>query len=242
MDIYYFRCLLEELDAIGIDQVVFDPYEDEKTLVRGSDKQAGVLVFHVIDEKLSDDAIGVQSVKGLLSRLQLFDHNKASITLETDQGRVYNINIKEGKKKASFRCMDSPDKAPCPSRVPGDLNMDSPFTFSKEYVDYLGKGIAAMGYTGEKEGRNIGISVNADQMTINIFDGDADTFTDVITLDEGSSEEYRGTWDVGSFQRIVRYSVKVSEDETVKFVITEHGLGVFRLDLLNAIAAPVVPR
>jgi hypothetical protein len=97
-----------------------------------------------------------------------------------------------------------------------------------------------MAYTGDKEERTIKISVDAGNLSVNIFDGSDDSFTDVIEgMDDSLSLE--GLFDVAPFSRVMKQSVaSESNDGYAVFTISEQGVGVFRLEYMDILVHPTV--
>ncbi|MDA3806884.1 MAG: hypothetical protein PF440_03135 [Thiomicrorhabdus sp.] len=241
MDIMEAKTILTELSSVGIDEVVFD-HMDKGTRVRGSNQEKTVVVYFEIPIIFCDKSIGIQSVNGLLSRINLFDETKASISLvEDNNGDIGTINVKQGRKKASYRCND-PRKVNAPSRVPGDLALtnENVISFDKEYVTYLSTAISAMSYTGTKAERTISVQIEDDNATVAVFDGLDDTFTDVIET-VGAINTDRAVWEVIPFSRVMKQSVSApSNADSAKFCITEHGIAVFGLENLDIVVVPMV--
>lgn len=227
--------ILEILDSVGIEEVIFEPTE-EGTRLRGSNKDQNVVVFHEIPDEIVESPMGLQSVKGLLSRINLFDDDKANMDFEVSGDSVANILIKQGRKKASYKC-NEPEHIVAPKRIPGEMNMDSPLSFNGDYVDYLGQAFSSMGYTGEKAERSISIGIKDSTMSINVYDGEDDSFNDNIEVE--SDDVDTASWEVVPFQRVMKQSVLGSTDRTARFTITEHGVAVFDVAGINIIVAPI---
>jgi len=229
--------VLEVLSSVGVEETVFEPTDDGKTQIRGSNKDRTIIVFDTIDEQIGKHPMGVQSVKGLLSRIQLFDDSKASIEYEDSDDVVTNIKVKQGRKKVSYRCAD-PSSVIAPKKVPGDMDEEDRIAFDKEYTDYLSQAIASMSYTGDKAERTISISVSDEgTASVSIFDGEDDSFTDEISVEYDKTD--KASWEVVPFQRVMKQSVERSDDDQCTLFVTEHGVAVFDVDILKIIVAPV---
>ena len=100
------KSILTTLKDVQITTCSIDP-QDEGSLIRGSNKDGGLAVFDTYPNPICDVAMGIQSVDGLLSRIDLFDIEKASVDLDETSSHVRSITIKEGKKKASYRFQTS---------------------------------------------------------------------------------------------------------------------------------------
>lgn len=227
--------VLETLDSVGIEEVIFEPTENG-TLLRGSNKDKNVVVFHEIPDEITEHPMGIQSVKGLLSRLNLFETDKAQMAFTEAGDAIGNITIKQGRKKASYKCIE-PEHVHAPKRIPGDIDMSKCITFDKEYVEYLSQAFSSMGYTGDKSERTVSIGVRDNNLSLNIFDGEDDSFNDTIEIEHDDIDT--SSWEVVPFQRVMKQSVACSASLEANFVITEHGVVVFDVSGISIIVAPV---
>lgn len=236
MDIIKLCDLLRTLSSVGIEEVVFepDPSTEGSTLIRGANKDMNVIVYHSVPYQLTEHPMGVQTVKGLLARVELFDVSVAVLTPSEKNDVVYDLLIKKGKKKASFKC-SPPDRLQVPKKVPGDLSITSDIVLEKDYIDHLNNAISAMAFTGSKAERSISLMVVDNKATISIYDGEDDSFSDELEVQFNDTKKF--SWDVAPFQRVMRSS----EDSQGKarFTISEHGIAVFDLGVLNVLVAPV---
>jgi hypothetical protein len=229
--------ILETLSGVGIEELVIEPLDKTKSRLRGANKERNIIVFDEVDNQLSDLPLGVMSVKGFLSRLDLFDPDKASISLTDDSTMINNVLIKQGRKKASYKTAD-PRHLAVPKKIPGNLESDVNIVLSKETIDYLSQAITSMSYTGAKAERTISLTISNETMTISIFDGEDDTFSDEIACD-GASDSPKSSWEVIPFLRVLKKSVELSNDDIGTFHITEHGIAVFQVGEREIIVAPV---
>lgn len=235
MDIHLLKTLLEVLTSVGVEEAVFEPSE-EGTLIRGANKDRSVIIYHTIPDSLLECPMGIQSVKGMLSRLELFDSTKSAITTSTHNDLISDLTVKQGRKKASYKCA-SPSMLAVPKKVPGDLSIVKEIKFEKEYVDYLSQAIAAMSYTGNKQERSISLAVKDNEMELTIFDGEDDSFVDEIKVDD-FDDTRKISWDVLPFQRVLKQSLEC-RGESASFTISEHGIAVFDLSIINVLVAPI---
>jgi hypothetical protein len=235
LDIHLLKTLLEVLSSVGVEEAVVEPSEDG-TLVRGANKDRSVIIYHTIPDSLLECPMGIQSVKGMLSRLELFDSTKSAITTTTHNDLISDLTVKQGRKKASYKCAE-PSALTVPKKVPGDLSIVKEITFDKAYVDYLSQAITAMSYTGSKQERSISISVKAGDLELTIFDGEDDSFVDEMKVDDFEDTK-KISWDVQPFQRVLKQSLEC-RGESAAFTISEHGIAVFDLSLINVLVAPI---
>lgn len=243
MDIKIIKTLLTELSSVGISQVIIDPTE-EGSMFRGTNDDRTLIVYNEVGEKLADMPIGIKNVNAILSRINLFDEDKAKIELvETNDGYCGDFIVKQGRKRVSYRCHEPITKyIQAPTTIPGDLSItdENQIKFDKEYVTYLSNAFSAMAYTGDKQERTISVEVSEGSATISIFDGSDDTFVDVV---EGINDSLslKGLFDVAPFSRVMKQSVNSeSNDGYSVFTMTEQGVGIFKLEYMDILVHPTV--
>lgn len=235
MEIVKLRELLEVLSTVGIEEVVLEPSEDG-TLIRGSNKEATVVVFHEIEDNMTDGStLAIQSVKGLLSRIALFDMNKASLIAEDDGELILTLTVKQSRKSATYRCA-SPGALHVPKKIPGDLGIVNPIVFSSEYVDQISQAISSISQTGAKDKRAISMSVDGGVASLSIFDGESDDFTDQFEVDFPDKRSV--SWEAAAFQRVMKQSLSANKDKCI-FSITEYGIAPFSLGVVSVLLVPI---
>lgn len=239
MDIKLIKNVLSIMDGVGISEAVLEPSDSDGTRIRAANKEGTIIVFDEIPEKLVDLPVGIQSVRGLLSRINLFDIDKASVEFSDNGEIIREATIKMGRKRASFK-FSRPKKMAVPKMIPGDLSMDSYLTISSEYVKYLSTVITAMSYTGDKKERTISLLTEDDgHAIINIYDGEDDSFNDTIE-DCPISVPEKASWEVVPFERVLKAAVDCSEDNTAKLSVTEHHIAVFEVGSIKIMIGPIV--
>lgn len=230
------RGILEVLRDLGIDEAVIEQTDDpEQTRVRAANVQNNIIVYDEIDVQIVTvkRGMGIQSVRGLLSRLDLFDLDKASFDVRLDGDVVGDLILKEGRKKVSFG-FASPSRVLAPSKLPEVSDVHT-LVLEPEYVKYLGKAMTAMTFTGDKEEQSLSIRGSAEHGTaeISIVDGDTDSFSEVLPTDIGNSA---GSWEVAPFRRVIAKAldyqptgVPISIDE---YRIATVDLGILRVKIV----------
>lgn len=244
MDIAVLKVLLSTMHQVGITQAVIEPdKEDEnRTRIRASNKDKNILVYDTIDERLVDLPIGIQSVVGLLSRVQLFDEDKASITLRDNGKIVLDATVKQGRKKASFRFADPTkrDAVPVPAKIPGDLSLSNCLEMSDEYVKYLSSAIQAMSHTGNKAERTISFTKGDDEnLILKVSDGEDDSFIETLEGTEEVVLDSVATWEVTGFERLLKAARETNKEKVAKFGINDYHVAVFDLGVLNVLVSPM---
>lgn len=229
--------LLENLASVGIESTIIEP-EENGIRIRASDSSRSIIVFDSVEMgPFTDRPIGVQSVRALLTRLNLFP-NDAKVEFETDDESVVNISIKKGRKKASYRCA-SPQMLAVPTQALDDLDIreDNAITLTKEYVGQINNVIQSISMTGSKENQTVSILVKDSNASLIIYDGEDDSFNDTIENVSMESCE-RATWDIKSFHKVMRESI-TGNDETT-FGISSFGTATFNVGLVSVIVCPFV--
>lgn len=240
MNIVYFKELLEVLSSVGIDTCRIMPIEHEgqpANIMQAMDSRGNVIVYDVLGELVTEKAMGIQSVRGLLSRINLFDIEKVSVTIKVNERHdiAEEINMKEGRRKASFRFsrpqaivavgeMDEFDRSPL-------------IEFKKEYVDYLKKAISSIMMTGDKEHSYIALEAKDDELTMKVYDGENDSFVETLTID-GLGTIDKCQWEVDSFTRVLKTALQ-GDESTVVFEVTEMGAAVFDMEVFEVMVAPI---
>ena len=234
------RNLLTTLDSVGIAEVAIEEAPDEKgfTLVRGADSKNNIVVFHKINGEYVDAMMGVQTVRGLLARIDLFDISKAQMSSSVNNGYITDITLKQGRRTSTFRCAD-PKRLQIPKRVPSNLNLDQKIVLPGDYVANITTAISAMGLTGSKMERNISLSLKGDVLTTTIFDGEDDNFSDEFIVDGGQDlDDFTSTWDIPAFQLVLKESKAANNGDAV-FAVSEHKIGIFDIGLVNVLLIPL---
>lgn len=238
MEIHELKLLLEDLQSVGIESAVFEP-SDDKTLVRATNKDRSVVVFCEANVALSDASIALNNVNSLLSRINLFDQNKAKIEVTETDGEVDDIIIKQGRRKTVQRC-SKVSQVQVPSKIPVDLQITDSncIKITDKYVSYIVDAISSLSKTVSSEDSKISIEVDNKVCKINITDGECDSFSD--ELDEIDVDDVsKSHWFAAPFSRVMKRSV--NEDGMCEFMITsDYGLAVFRVGIIDAIVAPAV--
>lgn len=231
--------LLNTLASVGIEEAAIEtsPENEGMTLVRGASK-SNVVVFHEIDGEFFDAPVGIQTVRGLLARIDLFDVTKATVSSSGADGKfITDLTLKQGRRSASFRCAD-PTRLTIPKRVPSNIGLDERIVLPGEYVANITTAIAAMAMTGSKADRTISLTLKDGILTTTIFDGEDDSFTDELVIDGAEDlANFTSSWDVPSFQLVMKES-KAANGGNAVFAVTEHKIAVFNIGMVNVLVIP----
>lgn len=229
------KLILETLSSVGIDEAIIEPTE-QGSIIRAANSTGNIIIYDEVPETISEYPLGIQSVRGLLSRINLFDVDKCSSELDDNGTYVRDIKIKEGRKSATFRfCPPSNIHAP---RSAPDTEESEVLTLSNEYVKYLGQAITSMSFTGEKEERTISLKGTERGLVVKISDGEDDSFNELV---EGiDTETITGVWEVVPFQRVMNKSSEYNTpDKSALFTIDSIGIITFDLSSMKVKIAPM---
>lgn len=230
------KLILETLSSVGIEEAIIEPSDNGGTIIRAANAAGNILIYDEIDDRISESPMGVQSVRGLLSRIQLFDADKCTASLEDGGDFIRDIKIKQGRKSATFRFCP-PKNIHALKTVPNSTKSEV-LTISKEYVKYLMQAITAMSFTGDKEERTISLHGTNKGMSVKISDGEDDSFDEVVESVVG--ETTAGSWEVIPFQKVMSKSSEYNTtDKSASFVIDDLGIITFDLSFIKVMIAPM---
>jgi len=233
--------ILEQLTSLGISEAIIDPITidgNDHTQVRAGNKDHSILIFDSIEGKLSDKAMAIASVRGLQTRLALFNEDKASVIVTNGSTFVSSIEIKEGKRKASFT-MSHPNMILYPKVMPEYEILGDVINFSKEFIDYLMEVFNSISFTGKRENRKISIKSGNGELIINVSDGESDSFTETFPSDVAENDIPTTQWEVEAFKMALKKSSECDVDKKVSFFITNIGTAVMTAQPLSVIVAPI---
>lgn len=226
--------ILELLISVGVEEVAIEPHENG-VLLRGAGDSADVVVFDVYPSSAVDANMGVQSLRALLSRIDLFDPEKASVEISERDGAMESLTIKQGRRKVSHRC-GLIQKLNVPKMVPDSIKEGELIEFGKDYAQQLDSAIASISQTGSKEKRCISLSVENGTATISVFDGEHDTFSDEFQTD--CDDIRKVSWPIKAFQRVMNRSIDTNGGDTISLKVSKHGTAHFNVGMIDVIIAP----
>lgn len=121
MDIQRFKQVLEILKGLGAVECGIETTEEGTTLVRAVSGDGATIGIYSAIEHLGNPtkhSIGIQSIQGVLSRLELFsDLDKTKIDFQTKDDWVSSITLKQGRRKAEIRTT-SVNNCKLPKKLP----------------------------------------------------------------------------------------------------------------------------
>jgi hypothetical protein len=241
IDLRMLKDILEQLTTLGISEAIIEPVTldgKDHTQVRAGNKDHSILIFDQVEGKLSEKAMAISSTKGLQSRLALFNEDKASVTVSNGSTFVSSIEIKEGKRKATYT-MSHPNIILAPKVMPEYEIYGDVIEFSKDFIDYLTEVFNSISFTGKRENRRISIKSGNGELIVTVSDGESDSFVETFPSDVSESDIPTTQWDLESFKLALKRSSECDVDKKVSFFITNIGTAVLTAQPLSVIVAPV---
>lgn len=248
MDLVKTKKILEIMEGVGIlDAGIFAA--DGKNQIRGITQDKNTIIYTETDQFI-EHQVGLLSVKGLLSRLNLFDEEKMGVELETLKSKkngedfVNQITIKEGRRRSKVTTTDPANMRTIPTDYPQCETVFSG-VISKSYVDYISKMKNSINSASVTDTMYIEMyfDESSDKGTVNFSIGggydDFDDKFDVDINDEFDSETFSVKWKIDPVIRAMKQASSISEEEKVEFQVTDRGLLEIDIDGIVVTVAPM---
>ena len=208
--------VIETVNVVGIKEVIIKK-DDDGVMIFGADStdesiQPSVVLISPTDSDIISKTMGISRVPVMLNRMQLFDLSKTKLTQEETDNYVQSVTLKESRKKVSFT-FANPKTINVPSGTIDD-NVNNSITLSKDYITNLIKATQAM------SSELISVSGINNEITIELFDGGTDTFTDVVS--DTCVGEWNYHWRTDSVMKLLRQAIK--NDDSVELGISDLGI------------------
>lgn len=215
--------VLQTVQNAGINAVVLKKI-DGGMKIMGVDTEETLLVYSELGGDIIPESFGVHRVQTLLSRMKLFDFSKATASVsvksvphtdnEGEESFIKDVVIKIGKRKVSFTGA-RPSTIKAPSGLSETEIVNKITLTTNEGVPLV---IDAMNALGSPN--LVKISGSEKDILLEIDDGIADDFVDVIGTNSGGEWSYLYRRD--SLQRLIKQAAKFGEN--VDLGITKRGL------------------
>mgnify|MGYP006425038169 CR=1 FL=1 len=232
--------VLEVLQGVDIPECAVFAEKDTNQL-RAVSNDRSTIVFTDV-EKFIETQVGILSVKGLLTRLNLFDTEKAGVneeTKESEQGDyISDLTIKEGRRRSKVKTTH-PQRLAAPTKYPDAKKAFTAF-ITKEYVDYIGKMKSSISSVPSQEDLTLSLSVdsNTPDETINLsIGGGYDNFHDEVEGEIlGDFSEFSATWKIDSLMRVLKRAASSLDDEDY-ITLTVNDLGIMEVDVNGVVVS-----
>lgn len=230
MDIYRFKNILEAMKNLGINECAFTP-RGEKTRVSAiENKTHQIGICCDLEDLEISKPMGVLHVPSMLSRIQLFDVEKAGATLNvsSDDSFISNFTLKQGRRVSRITTTD-PEMLQTPVDVP-PMETIASFEFDEEFVGFMDKASRSIAATpgGTSDAILIISSVSGTDFEFQIKSGD-DVFVEHVDSHDDITHTSTCTFSARQFMTAVKQSVMWStatENKTAIFELTSLGHAV----------------
>ena len=232
MDLLKTKEILEVLDGVDIAECAIYA-EDGKNKIRAVNTDQTTIVFTEVDQFI-DDNIGLLSVKGLLSRLNLFDLEKAGVTFKTNEKNgssfIEQMTIKEGRRRSSVRAT-SPKSIDAPTQYPQTEKVFNAY-LSKSYVNFINKMKSSIAFMPSNSSDDIKLTMTVEKgsetANLKIVGGTSDDFSDEIECDGNEnmqSDTFVATWTIDSLMRVLkRAAMGLDDEDTISVEVNDVGV------------------
>lgn len=233
------KSILEELIAVGVNEVAFEPTTDNKsTLIRGASSDHNIIVYDTYPDLLVPSVLGIQNVRAFYSRISLFDLEKASVNFEksSKSDKIVCVEIKQGRRKVTYKPAQ-PATLSIPKAMPTMTFVGNEVVFAEDAVDSMMNIFQSMSMTGKKEEQHVAISVESGELELSFSDGESDSFVDKFDVE--GEDIPRSYWNMDPFKRVIKQAAERTVNKSAKLSITEHGIAVFDMIPISVMVAPL---
>lgn len=227
---------LNTIKTQRINQLVIDP-TDDGIRFRGSDDKESTIVFSDSTqsyEMLNGKSLGISNVDTLCKRLSLFDLSKdnVNVNFESKEGTnfIHRLKISYHKQKMTYtfsnpdHCRGAP-KAIHQSDVISSINTD------KTETEHLLSAIAAT------KAEIFCLEGSGDETVVRLYDGNADTYTDMLGTNDAGEWSY--SWRADSISLLLKESLR-SGSNSVVYNVIRGGLGQIDVNNISFYTLPQV--
>lgn len=245
MDLVKTKRILEIMKGVNITEAGIFAEGDEKNQIRGITEDKMIIMFTDVD-RFIDTGVGILSVKGLLSRLTLFNEEKMGVDLKTKDSKktgdtyVNQIIVKEGRRRSNVTTTD-PNMMAVPTKYPDSERV---FTagFTKEYIDYINKMKASVTTSSSSETTlyaELHFNPDSDGSAVDFsIGGGYDDFDDSIEAEVEEKfvgKNFSVQWKIDPFIRAMKQaSTTVENDE---FIVTVNTMGILEIDMEGVVVS-----
>lgn len=224
---------LKKIRATRINTVVVESTETGETFFRGEHENKSIIVLSKIRSDppiLTNQVLGIKNVDTFLKRLSLFDleQSKFEYTLSADGVNARAIKVTQGQRKVSYT-FTHPKFCEAPVAVRQD-ELITKIDVDKKTLEQLQSAVSAT------KPDLMTIEGNGESVYVKLFDGNADTYTDVIGDNSAGSWEH--SWKADSVMLLLRESLKYSDETSIS--VSKSGIGHIFVDNVDFLIMPLI--
>lgn len=239
MDMTRFKNVLEILKGIGAKECGIEE-KDGMTLVRSISDDAMIGIYTTI-EHMGNPAgagIGILSIQGMLSRIDLFDLEKATVTFTeedaSDDSFVSSIHVKQGRRKSDIRTT-SPSSCRITKQIP-EFEKKFSITFSSDEISMLNKAYQSLRNVTSDKDCEVQLTINEDA-TLNLVmeRGQRDRFAETFQGEHLVETKGEVVFAAEPLLRAIKQAGAWSEDQSATVVIDAEGNATVKIGEISTL-------
>lgn len=237
MNVDKFKSTLKVLQGVDIKECTLIPSHDG-VQIRGINEEKTIIVFTTVPDEIVDSPVGILSVRGVTTRLDLFDQEKVGVQVELgDEGKdseyIRGFIVKEGRRRSKITTT-KPTMLAVPNKYPDEATVLTTF-IDGDYADYLSKLKTSINSIPGQDETFLTISTGekADSVQFKIK-GQYDDFTDQLDADINTDfveDGFSATWKIDSVMRVIKKASSLMEDKSETMAMSVNAVGVLEVDV-----------
>lgn len=227
--------MLSVVSSVGIESLIVEPTDDEKTRFRGIDDRGSVVICDDYDETIVESGLAIHSLRILLSRFNLFnDLTNVTFSIENrnDDEWAKKINMKSSDIELPFTFSDK-DSLSVPQKAPNVTTIGE-IVFDKTEFSHFSSVIKSMRLSKSYDERVTFKNKNG-TIYMEMNDGISDTFSKKMAKID-NTENFTLKTRTDSIEKLVKQALNYDESVTMK--LTDRGVVCIRVDALEFMVAP----
>jgi hypothetical protein len=239
MDLLRFKHVLEILKGLGAAECGIETDEENRTVVRAISGDGNCIGVYCDIEHLGhpyNAGIGIQSIAGVLSRVDLFsDLEKVKVDFGIRDDFVYSIGLKHGRRKAEIRTT-SVTSCSVPVKIP-EFDPAISLELTQEFVQHLHKAHQSVKNSLSDNDCTLTLrGSNGEDFEIEIQKGKHDTVVEPVQV-TFTNNPYTGetVFPSESFMRVLKQASMWSEDKSAIVQIDCEGHATVQVGELSVI-------
>ena len=226
---------LSIVSSVGIESLIVEPTEDDKTRFRGIDDKGSVLICDDFDDQIVESGLAIHSLRILLSRFNLFNDLKDvtfNIENRADGEWAKKIHMKSKDIVLPFTFSDK-DGLSVPKKVPSVTKIGE-IVFDKDEFSHFSSVIKSMRLSKSYDER-VTFRNKAGTVYMEMNDGVSDTFSKKMVEIE-NKEGFTFKTRTDSIEKLIKQALNYSDK--VSLELTDRGVAFIRVDSLNFMVSP----